>query len=110
MKTPRHQPKKTSDVNDDRLNEMLRAAREARPETSRVEYGFETRLMARLLEERQASRQPWYAAAWKLGPAFAAITLGLGVWTWVSPPDLSGHLTQFSETAQVTGMFTGEQP
>ncbi|MGC3991425.1 MAG: hypothetical protein QM796_17420 [Chthoniobacteraceae bacterium] len=110
MKTPRHQQKKTTDVNDDRLNEMLHAARAAKPDPGRVEYGFETRLLARLRSERQAPAQPWYAAAWKLCPAFAAITLVLGVWTWFSPPDFSSHLAQFSETAQITGMFTGEQP
>ena len=111
MKTPDHKQKKAIEVNDDHLNEMLRAARDARPDTSRVEFGFETRLMARIRGERAAKADvPLFSWAWRLCPAFAAVTVALGVWTWFSPPDFTNHLTQLSENLQTVEMLTGDQP
>ncbi|MEI6085435.1 MAG: hypothetical protein WCS70_14205 [Verrucomicrobiota bacterium] len=55
-------------------DKLFKAAREAKPDTSRAEYGFETRLLARLRAERS---QP---ISWRLLPVFAAIVLMLGVW------------------------------
>ncbi len=111
MKTPDHQRKKATAVNDDRLNELLRSAREVRPDPSRVEFGFETRLLAKLREERAAKADAaWFSWAWRLGPAFAAVTLALGVWTWFSPPEITSNLVQVSGNLQTVEMFTGDQP
>ena len=111
MKTPDHKQKKAIAVNDEHLNEMLRAARDARPEVERVEFGFESRLMAKLREERAANAEgAWFSWAWRLCPAFAAVTLALGVWTWFSPPEFPSHLAQLSENLQTVEMFTGDQP
>lgn len=64
-------------MNDEQLNKMFQAAR-AKPDTARVEFGFETRLMARLRE----SAAPWFALAWRLMPAFAAVVLVAGAWCY----------------------------
>lgn len=64
----------------DPLDNLLASARAAKPETSREEYAFETRLMARLRAERGRG-SPWLAFAWKLTPIFACAVLLLAFWT-----------------------------
>jgi hypothetical protein len=67
--------------NPDPLDGLLAAAREQRPDTSRAEYGFETRLMARLRERRQVdSASIWSAVSWRLAPLFAVCVLALALW------------------------------
>jgi len=70
-------------MNDERLDKLFASARGVKPDTSRAEYGFETRLMAHLRAQREQP-MPWYAFAWKLVPAFAAVVVALGVWTYTS--------------------------
>ncbi len=98
-------------MNDDQLNKLFAAARGAKPDTSRAEYGFETRLMAKLRAEREQVL-PWYAFAWKLVPAFAAIVVALGVWTYTSPgiSDLQGAIAgDHEENALATYVTGGSQ-
>ncbi len=64
----------------DNLDKLFQAARQAPVDTSRQEFGFETRLLARLRAET-----PWYAFAWRLVPVFAALVLALGVWQYLTP-------------------------
>ena len=67
-------------MNDDldpQLEALFAAARAAAPDTSRAEFGFETRLAARLREENGASLFAW---AWRLCPFFAALTLAVAWW------------------------------
>ena len=59
------------------LDALFRAARADAPDTARVEFAFETRLLARLREERGTSIFAW---AWKLAPFFAAIAIAAGWW------------------------------
>ena len=66
----------------DKLDQLFQAARATRPDTARVEFGFETRLRARLLTEPP----PWFMFAWKLLPIFAAVVLVLGAWNYASAP------------------------
>jgi hypothetical protein len=68
-------------MNDDQLNELFRAARTSRPDTSRAEYGFETRLLAAIREVRNQPT-PWAAIAWRLMPVFAAIVVVTGAWSY----------------------------
>jgi hypothetical protein len=64
---------------DPQLENLFRAAAtEAEAAASRAEFGFETRLLARLREERSASIFSW---AWKLYPFFAAAALAAGIWS-----------------------------
>ncbi len=67
---------------DSQLDKLFRAAAgEAEAAASRAEFGFETRLLARLREERSASIFSW---AWKLYPFFAAAALAAGLWIRVT--------------------------
>ncbi len=97
--------------NSDRLDKLFQAARDAKPDTSRVEYGFEARLMARIRSEEEPE-SPWFVWAWKLMPAFAAIVLALGVWNFtgpsVSPNDLHAAITGGVEESQLVSFLTGE--
>lgn len=63
---------------DPKLDALFAAARLAPPDTSRLEYGFETRLTARLREENGASVFAW---AWRMCPFFAALALAVAWWT-----------------------------
>jgi hypothetical protein len=68
-------------MNDDQLNQLFQAARGSRPDTSRAEYGFETRLLAALRENRERA-MPWAALVWRLMPVFAAIVVITGAWSY----------------------------
>ncbi len=64
-------------TSDPFLDRLFAAARSEVPDTSRLEFAFETRLLARLRQERAAGVFAW---AWKLAPFFAAVVVALGVW------------------------------
>src|SRR5580692_3973459 len=68
-----------SDNTDKTLETLFSAARAAQPDTSRLEFGFETRFAARLREENHGSLAAW---AWKLCPFFAAIAIAVGWWNY----------------------------
>ncbi|HZJ17925.1 MAG TPA: hypothetical protein VFD27_22930, partial [Chthoniobacteraceae bacterium] len=70
-----------NDNRDSQLDALFRAARADAPDTARAEYGFETRLLARLREERGASLFSW---AWKLAPFFAAVAMAAVWWGQLS--------------------------
>ncbi len=64
---------------DHLLDRLFDAARsEGAPDTSAAEYGFETRLLARLREERGESIAWW---ARRLCPYFALLTVAAGLWS-----------------------------
>ena len=67
------------------LDALFAAARAVQPDTSRSEYGFETRLMARIAHD--GARPPfwWGAWSWRLAPLFAVVALGLSLWTRYTP-------------------------
>ena len=56
------------------LEKLFQAARAMKPDTACAEFGFETRLLARLRAERSRP------VTWRLLPVFAAVVLVLGVW------------------------------
>lgn len=62
---------------DEKLDALFRAARAIEPDTAAAELAFETRLLARLREERNAS---WFAIGLRLSPVFAALVLAAAVW------------------------------
>jgi hypothetical protein len=65
----------------DPLDALFAAAREQRPDTTRAEYGFETRLMARLRERHQPDVVSlWSVVSWRLAPLFAACVIALAIW------------------------------
>ncbi len=61
---------------DEKLDALFRAAREVPPPTEGG-YGFETRLRARLREERGAS---FFGIALRLSPIFAALVVAAAAW------------------------------
>jgi hypothetical protein len=87
-------------MNDEQLNKLFQAAR-AKPDTSRVEYGFETRLLARL----RTDETPWFALAWKLVPVFVAVVVSLGAWNYAGTTDLpmAGNADDSTLAAYLTG-------
>jgi hypothetical protein len=98
-------------MNDDRLNELFDAARRVKPDTARVEYGFETRLLARLRTERE-QLVPWPTFAWKLMPVFAVIVVAAGLWMAVAPStnltDLQGAIAGDEGERTLVTHFTGD--
>jgi len=61
------------DKMDQRLDRLFAAARAEQADMSPADEFFESRLLARIKEQRE-SAVPWYAAAWRLLPAFAAVS------------------------------------
>ena len=88
-------------MNDEQLNKLFRDARAAKPATSRAEYGFETRLIARL---RSTPEVPWFAFAWRLVPVFALIVLALSLWVMSGSEDLRTAIAG----AHVETFWTGD--
>ena len=61
------------------LDSLFAQARARRANTSAMEYGFETRLMARLREQKEPVGL-WGMMAWRMMPFFAACVLALTLW------------------------------
>jgi hypothetical protein len=65
-------------MTDAELDALFTRAREKRPDTSRQEYGFETRVAARIKEERETdARSIWAMVSWRMLPIFATCVLAL---------------------------------
>ena len=62
---------------DESLDALFTAARANAPETERAAYAFETRVLARIREERGGSLFAW---AWRLSPFLAALAIAAAVW------------------------------
>jgi hypothetical protein len=97
-------------MNDEQLDKLFQTARAIQRDTSRAEYGFETRLLAQLRANRAQSTL-WPILAWKLIPVFACIVVALGVWTFTglggSSSDLGSALTGDHEENTLANYLTG---
>lgn len=93
-------------IDNARLDELFATARRAVADTSRLEYAFETRLLARLREEREASVLNW---AWKLCPFFAALALALTLWnrTASEQPPGSPLFAEMTQEPDALGYLVG---
>jgi len=76
---------------DERLDRLFAAARNERAAVSQADDFFETRLLARIKEQRELAG-PWYAAAWRLLPAFAAVAAMVMVCTLTFNPSRSSDM------------------
>jgi hypothetical protein len=98
-------------MNDEQLNELFKAARTVKPDTARAEYGFETRLLARLRAESEEF-VPWYGFAWRLIPAFATIVVVVGFWMIAAPgtglTDIQGAIADDVGERTLVTHFTGD--
>ena len=81
---------------DSSLDALFRAARTGEPDTARAQFGFETRLMARLRDDRGTSIFSW---AWKLAPFFAAVALAAGWWGRLSMAQVETTASAVAEVA-----------
>ena len=86
MNKPTNQP-------DDPLDALFAQARENRPDTSRAEFGFETRLMARVRAKRQPTGSVWAMVSWRMIPFFAACVVALAVWQAEVASDANDTIT-----------------
>jgi hypothetical protein len=68
-----------SSSNPDPLDALFARARAERPDTSRAEYAFETRLLARLRQKSEPARGGIGLLAWRMLPFFAVVVLALGI-------------------------------
>ncbi len=96
---------------DKKLDQLFAAARAEEPDTSRLEFGFETRLAARLREESGASLFAW---AWRLWPAFAAVTLAASWWSYASlraeaDAEIVAEATQAGDEQILVAYLTGDR-
>ncbi len=70
-------------MNDSELDALFARARGQRPDTTKAEYAFETRVLARV-RSRQSGREDrgsiWAMVSWRMVPFFATCVLALAVW------------------------------
>jgi len=94
---------------DKQLDDLFALVRSEKPDTTRLEFGFETRLLARLRAAREPL--PWFAPVWRYCPVFALIVIALGIWTFCSPPDfeMQSLANSAGDNSQVLEYFAGEQ-
>jgi hypothetical protein len=65
---------------DESIDRLFAAARSHQPDTARLEFGFEARVLARVREESSVS---WFGWAWRMCPYFAALALAAGAWAYL---------------------------
>jgi hypothetical protein len=82
---------------DQRLDHLFSAAREAVADTSRAEFAFETRLLARIRAERGGS---WLTWARRLCPYFGALALAMSVWGYIRSDGLPDGESLYSTIRQ----------
>jgi hypothetical protein len=67
-------------MTDAQLDALFARARTTRPDTSRAEYAFETRVAAQIREKREADASSiWAKVSWRMLPIFATGVLGLAI-------------------------------
>ncbi len=100
-----------NDPEEDRLEKLFAEVRKAELYDPKIEFGFETRLMAKVRAEHEG-RMPFLLWAWRLVPVFISIVILLGIWTYVSDPDqridLSAVARIGNEETMLTAYLTGE--
>src|SRR4051812_35387645 len=94
---------------DQSLDALFAAARRDVADTLRLEYGFETRLGARLRAEQ--SSPSMFAWAGRLSPFFGVLAL-LVVWWgagWGSTADLVAEAAHVNEDQMLVAYLTGDR-
>jgi len=79
------------------VDRLFEAARGDAPDTSRAEFAFETRLMARIREEQSSSIFAW---AWKLAPFFAVVLIAVSLWNRPTAAQLNGTATMVADAVR----------
>ncbi len=96
------------DTSFDRLLGRLGAGRR---DTSRLELGFETRVMARIREDRE--QQPaFFRMAWRLAPVFVSLFVVVSSWVYITgnDPDIDhiAHTNARHEGIQLVKYMSGD--
>ena len=98
-------------MDDTKLDRLLSASRGRVADTTRIELGFETRMMA-VLRQRQAGEPAVLFMAWKLAPMFLALLLAVGGWVFaVAGPQGNVHISALGaghEEVQMVRYMTGD--
>ena len=100
-----------TDPNDEKLDRLFAAARKAEPYKTDMEYGFETRLMAKIRANRER-QTPFLLWAWRLIPVFVSLVIFMGIWIYASRyshmTDLSAITGIGNEETTMVAFLTGE--
>jgi hypothetical protein len=98
------------DNRDELLDKLFLAARSRKPDTEAIEAHFETRLLARI-EEQRSSLVLWPVWTWRLIPLFATIVIIVGIGSIVYDParssDLFATLTNGYDEYLTTSLLAG---
>jgi len=96
---------------DELLDRLFLEARSRKADTAAVEEHFETRLMARI-EEQRNKQTLWFAWSWRLVPWFATIVIIVGIVSVIYNPlrssDLFASLDNGDEESITTSLLVGE--
>ena len=84
---------------DEKLDRLFQAARLVPLDTTKLDFGFETRLMAQVRQERERVL-PWGVWSWRLLPVLASLVLILGAWAWRVPFSVEADLAQLAPTSE----------
>ncbi len=99
------------DPKDNDLDRLFAAARKAELYKTEREYGFETRVLARIQANRTENRS-FLLWAWRLIPFFASIVICLAIWISFFEPshasDLIAGAGNGYEDAVVVSYLAGE--
>jgi hypothetical protein len=100
-----------NDRDDDRIERLFASARKSQPYNANLEYGFETRVMAKI-RERRDGQKPFFSWAWRLIPALVVVVMMLGAWTYISEQrqliGLSSIAGINNEETMLVASLTGE--
>jgi hypothetical protein len=88
-----------NDRDHPQLDALFDLARKHRPDTSKAEFAFETRMLARLRDERNPG-SVWAMVSWRLAPFFAACVLALTLW----------HAEVVTETSDAEQVYYVQNP
>jgi len=100
-----------NDPKDTKLDRLFAAARRADFYPPEREFGFETRVIARIRSERE-NQKSFLIWEWRLIPFFISLIIFLGIWIYAFEPrpaiDLSALTHSGNEEAMLTAYLTGE--
>jgi hypothetical protein len=74
-------PESNNQSGDSQLDRLIAAAREDAAAGDAIEFGLETRVLARLREERRGS---WLAWAWRFCPYAAGLAAAAAAWSYTN--------------------------
>ena len=100
-----------TDSNDEKLDRLFATARKTKLYKTDMEYGFETRVMEKILAKRER-QMPFLLWVWRLIPVFVSIVIFLGIWIYSSRhssmADLSAITEIGNEETTLVTFLTGE--